>query len=291
MRRALRTSLVVLLALIALVAFGWATSWRSPAFYPLAESRALPAPVLTLAEYDAVHATFPRPYVVACTAGDGRVILFGATHTRDARHPEIAELRRRFAELAPTVALVEGRPGGPFVALRDAIAVLGEGGEVMRLARAAGVPVWSWEMPREVEVAAQLARFHRERVALFYVLRPYVSERRFGRPADPDAGVESVRRERTRWPGLEGTLPDVAAIDAIWRRDFAGLPDWRDTSDERGWPGYLAEVSDAANDLRDEHFARVLLDLMGRGERVFAVAGSSHAVRLEPPLRAACAAS
>jgi hypothetical protein len=143
-------------------------------------------------------------------------------------------------------------------------------------------------MPREVEVAAQLRRFPRERVALYYVLRPYVSARRFGRPTDPDAEVESVREERTSWPGLEGTLPDVAAIDAVWRRDFAGLPDWRDTSDERGWPGYLEEIADAANDLRDEHLARVLLELAARGERVFAVAGSSHAVRVEPPLRAAC---
>jgi hypothetical protein len=174
------------------------------------------------------------------------------------------------------------------MALRDAIAALGEGGEVLRLARAAGIPVWSWEMPRDAEVAAQLARFPRERVALFYVLRPYVSTRRFGRPADPEAEVEPVRKERTRLPGLEGTLPDVASIDAIWRRDFAGLPDWRDTSDERGWPGYLGEIANAANDLRDEHLARVLLDLAGRGERVFAVAGSSHAVRVEPPLRAAC---
>jgi hypothetical protein len=42
-----------------------------------------------------------------------------------------------------------------------------------------------------------------------------------------------------------------------------------------------------ANRARDEHFARVVIDLVRKGERVFAVCGSSHAVKLEPALREA----
>jgi hypothetical protein len=262
-------------------------SWRSPPFYETDESRALPAAILTQAQYEAVHESFPRPYVVDCATSKGRVVLFGASHTRDPRDPQIIDLETRCAALQPTQVLVEGRPGGPLVAL-DPIGRLGEGGAAMRAARRARVPVHSWEPSREAEVAAQLARFPRQRVALFYVLRPYVSSLRFGKPKNPDADVEATRRRRVRWKGLEGTLRDVAAIDAIWRRDFAGLPDWRDTSDEYGWPGYLDEIAHAANEIRDEHFARLLVELLGRGERVFAVAGSSHAVRLEPVLDAAC---
>ena len=38
--------------------------------------------------------------------------------------------------------------------------------------------------------------------------------------------------------------------------------------------------------LRDEHLAAVVADLARRGERVFAITGSSHAVKLEAAARA-----
>ena len=132
-----------------------------------------------------------------------------------------------------------------------------------------------------------LDSFPAEQVALFYVLRPYFSNLRFGRPANPEKFVEEFRSKRTRYPGLEGTLPSIAAIDSMWARDFAGLPDWRETSDEYGLPGYLRQLSDRSNALRDEHLAAVLLDLVHRGERVFAVSGSSHAVKLDRALHGA----
>jgi hypothetical protein len=79
----------------------------------------------------------------------------------------------------------------------------------------------------------------------------------------------------------------VAAIDSIWRADFSGLSDWRELSDEYGWPGYLGDVAASSNAFRDEHFARVIIDLVNKGHRVFAVSGSSHAVKLHPALQAA----
>ena len=290
MPKLVRSAAWILAAVAAALGAILLLSWRSPPFYVVDESTPLPAPILSESEYEAVHATFSRPYVVECAGARGHVVLYGAAHTRDPNDPQIADLEARFRALAPSVLLVEGRPGAPLAALGDAVAKFGESGAVIELARRARIAIYTWEPTREAEMALQLARFPQERVALFYVLRPYVSSFRFGKPADPDAVVEATRRERVAWPGLAGSLPDVAAIDALWRRDFAGLPDWRDTSDEYGWPGYLAELAQAANAIRDEHFARVILDLMARGERVFAVAGSSHAVRLERPLRAACGA-
>lgn len=289
MRRFLRFLALACAALVLLVGVAALLSWRSPAFYPTATLPPTPAPPLTRAQYALVHEHFLRPYVVSCEQPDGgAALIFGAAHTEDPADPQIAEIRRRWHEFRPTVALVEGRPGAPLAALRDPVEQFGEGGLTLALARDADLPIWTWEPPRESELAAQLARFPKERVALFYVLRPYVSGLRHGKPADPDAAVEPDRAERTRWPGLEGTLPSIAAIDELWRRDFASLPDWRDTSDEYGWPGYLDEIARTSNEHRDEHFARVVADLAGRGERVFATAGSSHAVQLEPAVRALC---
>jgi len=79
-------------------------------------------------------------------------------------------------------------------------------------------------------------------------------------------------------------ISSVAGIDAIWRRDFPNEADWRDTSDQFGLPGYLSAIAACANRARDEHLAQVIVDLSAQGERVFAIAGSSHAVKLEPVL-------
>jgi hypothetical protein len=281
-------ALAGLIGLVALVIVAL-TAWRSPPFYQSdgdVDARPLLAPVMSDADYDAVHNTFPRPFVVAIERAPGAVLLYGATHTRDPEHPEIADIRKRWESFRATVALVEGRLGFLLPGFMDPVKHLGEMGAVNALARRDGVKVYSWELPREREIALMLRSFPAERVALFYVLRPYFGQYRFGRPEKPDRFVEEHRAKRTQWPGLEGTLPSIAAIDAVWQRDFAGHPDWRDTSDEYGLPGYLGDLSSRSNAIRNEHLAHVILDLAGEGERVFAIAGSSHAVRLENTLRA-----
>jgi hypothetical protein len=244
-------------------------------------------PILSMAQYDSLSEIHRRPYVVRIETGFGALLLFGATHTQDPADPQLGLLRREWEAFRPNTALVEGRLGFLFPYLMDPVKEYGEMGATAALARSDGVPLYSWEPRREWEVATMLDSFPAERVALFYVLRPYFSGIRFGRPADPEGFVEEFRRKRTRYPGLEGTLPSIAAIDSVWARDFSGLPDWRETSDEHGLPGYLRDLSARSNALRDEHLAAVLIDLVRRGERVFAVSGSSHAVKLDAALHAA----
>lgn len=277
--------LLALLFLCALVVWFWA--WRSPGYYTDYTPVPLAVPVLPGAQYDSLVAHHARPYLVQVQAAEGALLLYGAEHTRDPNDPQLADIRARWAVFQPTVALVESRLGFLLPGLMDPVERYGEMGAVYALARRAGVPAYTWEPPRSLEIARMLEAFPAERVALFYVLRPYASNLRFGRPDDPDAILEGYRQERTRYPGLENTLHSVADIDRIWQRDFAGLPDWRDTSDEEGWPGYLGDLAAHSNTLRDEHFAQVIIDLVRRGQRVFAVCGSSHSVKLEKTLKAA----
>lgn len=264
----------------------WLVAWRSPPFYDV-QPVALPVPILTMAQYDSVSQSHPRPYIVKVAAPQGAVLLFGAAHTRDPADPELGMLDREWKAFGPTVTLVEGRLGFLVPGLMDPVKFYGEMGAAAALARAGGIRIYSWEPRRETEVARMLDSFPPPRLALFYVLRPYFSQLRFGRPADPEGFVEEYRRIRTGYPGLEGTLPSIGAIDSLWARDFAGLPDWRDTSDEYGLPGYLGDIAARSNAIRDEHLAAVIVDLVRRGERVLAVAGSSHAVKLDRALRAA----
>jgi hypothetical protein len=284
--RRLRPALLALAALASVLGLGvWALAWRSPPFYD-APVVALPVPIMTPEQYDSVSQTHLRPYVVTIENDRGSLVLFGAAHTRDTADPQLDSLRALWADVRPTVALVEGRLGFLLPGVMDPVTAYGEMGAVAALARADGLPLYTWEPRREWEIAQMLGSFPAQRVALFYVLRPYFSQLRFGRPPNPERFVEEYRRKRTRYPGLEHTLPSVATIDSVWARDFLHERDWRETSDEYGLPGYLADLSARSNALRDDHLAAVIAALVGRGERVFAIAGSSHAVKLDAAARA-----
>ena len=134
------------------------------------------------------------------------------------------------------------------------------------------------------EVALLLGRFAPDEVALFFTLRVYWSE--CGGETDEDL-AEHLRAKRTDVEGLRAALSDLAAMDATWR---AHVPDgdWRTWT--AGMPGRLAEIDHASRAVRGEHMARVLLELVERGERVLAVVGSGHVIRQEWALRAALGA-
>lgn len=105
-----------------------------------------------------------------------------------------------------------------------------------------------------------------------------------GRPDDPEAYVAETIQKRQDWHGIAGEITNIDGLEQIWGKYFPDGPDWRDVSDEFGLPGYLGEID--GNLARDEHFVRVVIDLVNQGERVFAVAGLSHAVKLEQTLQA-----
>lgn len=74
-------------------------------------------------------------------------------------------------------------------------------------------------------------------------------------------------------------------MDRIWTRDFPER-DWRRESDHDGLPGYLHTVAEDVGTARDVHLSQLVLGLMREGQRVFVLAGSAHAVKIEPVLRA-----
>ncbi len=285
MLRRIGLGLLILWGLVVL--WGFLFAWRSVPTYLPEKSIGLPQPVMDDAAYAAVISTHPRPYIVEVTAvNGGAVLIYGAEHTKNPQDPQIEDIQRRWDNFQPTVALVESQLGILFPGLMDPVETFSEPGAVHALARRDGIITYSWEPPLEVEMAALLEQpFSQEQIALYVVLTPYFSNRRFGLPDDPEAMVAETVRKRREWPGIEDAFADVAAVDAAWQTYFPDGPDWRDVSDEFGLPGYLAEID--GNLARDEHFIRVVIDLVQQGERVFAIAGSSHAVKLDDALQAA----
>jgi len=261
----------------------WAAvfAWRSP--------EGLPTP----AGYeDAVAPRMAPPvsdtptHVVRLEAGSGgAVLLFGARHSRDAEDPQIIEIAKRWAEFEPTLALVEGRLGFLLPGVMDPVAQYGESGAVAALARRSGVPHYTWEPETSAEIAGVVEAVGPDIASAYFITRPLLGQRRFGPHEDADSMAEALIAERGRWPGLDGRIATIEDLDRIWTGAVQADQDWREVDDQWGWPGRIAEAAAAAGHVRDDHLLRLILDAVSRGERVFAVAGTSHALKLEPVLK------
>jgi hypothetical protein len=244
---------------------------------------AVDAPVMTYAEYnDLEHA---QPYVLEIDAGAGALLYFGSSHTTNPADAQIDSIRRLWNAFRPTLALAEARKSGRR-SVDGAIRTFGESAAPVFLAKEAGIPVYTLEPPLELEIATMLREWSRERLLIFYVLRSYTA-RAVARRSDGQA--RELIRDRGKWPGLEGTMRSVADMDSIWRREMPDGPDWRTLPWESTWPNrndtWLNALSAGLNRVRDQYMLAVIADLVRKGERVFAVVGSSHVVMQETALR------
>ena len=263
--------------------------WRSPAYYKVEEIKTFAVPVMDMQAYDSVG-NHRQPYIYRIHNGDGLVCVMGIEHTRDTDDPQLDSLRAVFAAMQPNVVFVEGRLGFLFSGLQDPVLLYGENGETFRLAKEYKVPCYTWEPPKEDEVRILAKKYPGKQLALFYSLRPYFSNYRFGKPAKPDQKLQEYINSRTDYVGLRGMISDVKEVDSIWKKDFPNQKDWRETSDEFGWPpGYLSDIFNDCNLLRDNYLCNALLQEVKKGKHVFVTMGSSHAYRIEKTLEAALA--
>lgn len=282
--RLLFLSCIVLGALALHAWFSWSPG--APVYALSAERRAqlLPERFRTPEEHDRIRAKHPEAYVLelASPSGPGALFYYGAHHDDDFSSPQLTDIRARWAGFRPTVALCEGRSRGYMLGpLFPRLFGMPESALVHELARQGGVPLHSLEPDYPNEVALLLQHFGAREVALYFTLRVYWSES----AGQSDEGLaDELRAKREDVEGLRGELPDLAAMDAAWR---ALVPegDWRTWTDDM--PGRLHEIDLASREARGQHMARVLLELVERGERVFAVVGSGHVIRQEWALRLA----
>lgn len=286
LRYALRFLAAVVVAFVLiLVLFVTGVIWHSPDRYTTSTEVEFTTPIMSMHQYDTVG-NHPRPYMYTLSSGKGSVTIAGIGHTKDPGDPQLDSIDFYWHRQIPDIVLVEGLLGFLFSWWQDPVSVHGENGHVVALAKSDGIPYYSWEPSREQEVRDLSIRFSPRQLAAFYSLRPYFSNFRFGKPADPDAQLQQYINERTAVEGLQGTITRVSQIDSIWQHDFKHLKDWRETSDEYGWPeGWLADIANASNIYRDQHLCTAIIELVQQGKHVFACMGASHAFRIESALR------
>ena len=286
----------IFLLVLAAVIFLFYFAWRSPENYPIGTECKFNVQPMTMAEYDSVSQTHQRPFIIDIDASKknpkwGKVLFYGASHTRDKNDPQVADIEKRWEGFDPNICLIEGRLGFLVPGLMDPVEKYGEAGFVYKLSRRDGVEAFTWEEQLDDEITAVLKKFKPEQAAMFYILRPYFSNLRFGKPVNPDEYVKSFIEKRTEHPQLQNTIKSVGDIDAIWNREFRGIDkkgnpikDWRETSDEYGLPLWLGDISAESNYVRNEYLACLIVTLVKQGKRVFVIGGSSHPVCIERTL-------
>lgn len=270
---------------VALLLFFTGVIWRSPGYYSVKTNREFKQPVMSMEEYSRTGGHV-RPYIFRMGNDRGEVYVLGIDHTKDPDDRQIDSIENAWNDFKPEVLLVEGRLGFLLGGLQDPVENYGEGGKAVSLAKRDDVKFYTWEPKKQQEVKMMLQRFPAKQVAAFYSLRPYLSNFRHGKPQDPDASLQSYIDSRTDYDGIRGEITSVTEIDSIWATDFPEEKDWRDSTDEYGWPkGYLADMAAYSNELRNIHMVNAILELVGEGKKVFITMGSSHAYRIEETLR------
>lgn len=249
-------------------------AWKSPEYYKVGDCSA--NTIIPFSQYGSI-ADHPRPMILE----NENLVIFGATHTRDPKDPQIDEIEFKWNQLKPGVALVEGRLDFLLPGLMDPVKNLGEGGKVKALANKSGVPLYNWDLSKE-ELAAKLkAHFSPEQIALAQILFPYFGNMRFGKPSSPEKFIEEYLH-RAAYVGLQDKFRTVADVDAQWKIVFPSGPDWRTVSDEHKLPGYLDNYLATINDLRNQQLVCAIRQLVAKGKRVFVICGSSHAACVKP---------
>ena len=245
------------------------TSCKGPAYY--ISQKQFTDSIISFKKYSSLPEIKP-PYILK----DKQYFIFGSAHTKDPNNPQIDLLEKYFKEFKPTVALVEGRLGFVSTLFMNPVKTYGEGGKLLVLAKKSGIPIYNWDLSKEQLADKMAGKFSAEQIALSQILNPYFSNLRYGKPSSPEEYV-AKSLDRAKNVGLEKQFLSYKDVDNAWIKYFPKGPDWRNVSDEYGLPGYLADMINCTNDLRNRQLLSAIKELTAKGEKVFVVCGSSHA--------------
>jgi hypothetical protein len=242
--------------------------------------------ILTFAEYAAIrHAT---PYVVDVRRDEARLVLFGGWHSSDPALPMFDQIAAAFAELAPELALHEGTPPHPEPDREIAIRRYGEAGLVTHLAARAGIATASMDIPLAEEARLLRRELSQNEALVFLVVRQLASFNRKTARMDFDGYfgdffdliAPALELDAIDWPLIEREhlhmVGQPLAARGITGHETNPMRDELPTQ----------RIAQRSNRLRDEHMLHQLLAAQAAHRRVFATVGVTHAVMLEPALRA-----
>ncbi len=281
MKRILKRVGVVTIVLLFSIAV---LAWLILSFVLIRPSSYQPDSIITVdlldwEEHDKIYQASEFPWIQSyAPEGKGALEYVGALHTSDAQHPQLSEIESRWKDFKPTVAFCEGRKRMYRFASRNESGTLSESDLVRILAYRDGVELYTLEPTYEEEVAGLLKHFDPTMVAAYMTIRVYSAEAK-GVPKNQQDGLAfGLLKKRTNVEGLAGSLNSVEALDEFWKKTFPDAKNWRVLSSPDQVP-QLRHVGDVSREVRGRHMVSCLVDLVNKGERVFAVVGASHVIR------------
>lgn len=231
-------------------------------------------------------------------ANGSTLVYYGAIHSRDPDHPQVAEIEEAWGDLRPEVAFYEGPDRGIEPDLRSTVRTAGESGLVRFLARRDGAEVRRLEPDPVAEARYVMEVFTPEQTKLFYVLREAQRMRQsasLGKDAIVKRIASLLKRARSL-PGIGEVLTTVPEVAAAYARHFdepqgwwQAPPRWFDpllTGEQTGGK-FLNGVNRRSSEYRNLHMYRELAGAVREGKRVFAVVGRNHVPMQAPALRCA----
>ena len=268
------------LGLVAWIMLTWVMI-RPPYYQPtkvqVVELRSWP-------DHDSIYQSAEFPYVLNLRHPEGALTYVGALHTSDAQHPQLQEIQSLWDEFKPTVAFCEGRERMNRFSSIPEKGTLSESRMVRILAYQNDVPLYSLEPAYADEVAGLLDKFDPKMVAVYTTLRTYTTEAKNVSNDSKESLALGLLKKRTNVEGLAGTFTSLKEFDDYWKVHFEDAPDWRTLPNTESVP-LLRQVGDVSREVRGQHMVASLSELVGKGERVFAVVGASHVIRQELQLR------
>ena len=242
--------------------------------------------ILSFADYAAIR--HPVPYLVEVERDGSRLSLLGGLHSTDPADPIFDRIEATFSRVSPVFALHEGTPPAVEPDREIAIRRHGESGLVRHLASRAGIGTASMDIPLAEEAGLLRRRIGQGRALVFLVVRQLASFNRKTARMDYDAYfgeffetiAPALQLTGIDWPLIEAEHVRLLGRPLIAAR-VTGLetnPMCDDLPTQR--------IARWSNRRRDEYMLRRLLDALHEHACVFATVGVTHAVMLEPALRA-----
>lgn len=249
--------------------------------------------LMTYEEFQALDFVEPHIINLCAKSGPGAVVYFGSKHTNQPADSQIRMIEETIDRFRPDMVLTESVvPDMSGMEREQVIRSYGEPNFAAWLAKTKGIHTESVDPPRNAEVEYLLneAGYNVAQLKLFYTLRQVAQSQGTPLPVSIEEAV-TRRLQNLATRGLPGKPETIAEFDAEVRRYLPHLADWRTITREYFYPGrqnphyFTNDIQTASNNFRDRFQARRIIELVNGGRRVFAVAGSSHAVIQEPVLR------
>jgi hypothetical protein len=243
--------------------------------------------ILSFTDYAAIR--HPTPYVVYVVRDGARLVLFGTQHSSDPADPMFEQIESAFLRLGPAFALHEGTPPAVETDREIAIRRHGEAGLIRHLAARAGIGTASMDIPLGEEARLLRRELTLSEALVFLVVRQLASFNRKTARMDFDAYFGEFFE--TIAPALDLATIDWSLIEAEHLRVLGRPLEARQVTALETNPMRddlpTQRIARLSNRLRDEHMLGRLLEALAEHGCVFATAGVTHAVMLEPALRAA----